>query len=75
MIYFEKYDIITREGDDMNIYDYFDHYKDFSFEEEPFNEVDAMIFSFLTYATYNGVLLSDSKMTLQKVANLHLEGS
>ena len=34
----------------MNVYNYIDDYGIYSFKEKKFNEVDAIIFSFLSYA-------------------------
>lgn len=54
------------------IENYFKNYKDYSFQEKPFNEVDAMVFSFLAYATYQDVLKTEEKLSLKEVANRQL---
>ncbi len=39
----------------QNIIDYINHYADFSFEQKPVNEIDALIFSQLAYVNYGAV--------------------
>ena len=55
----------------MNIYDYMDNYGIYSFEEKPFNEVDSVIFSFLSYADFNQIV-ERKKVLLQDVGRAHL---
>ena len=57
----------------MTVDSYLDNYKYFSFQEKPFNEVDAMVFSFLAYGTYQDVLKTDTKLSLKEVADKQLE--
>ena len=33
----------------MNIYNYLEYYGEFSFKDKPFNEIDNVIFSLLSY--------------------------
>lgn len=40
----------------MNLYNYIDNYGIYSFEEEEFNEIDAAIFSYLSYANLTSIL-------------------
>ena len=37
----------------MNIINYLDSYRDFSFEEKPFNEIDALVLTLMSYFPYN----------------------
>ena len=39
-----------------NIFQYIQEYGDFTFEEEPFNEVDNLIFAVLSYVDFSGVV-------------------
>ena len=54
-----------------NIYQYIEQYGKYSFQEKELNEVDAMIFSFLTYANYQKILKKDTQMTIQEIGDLH----
>ncbi len=56
-----------------NIYTYIDNYGKYSFEEMDLNEVDAMIFSFLTYANYKKVITKNKVLTIQQAAEKHKE--
>lgn len=40
--------------------EYLEKYGDFSFSEKPFNEIDGLIFSQLTYIDFNGIVDKDS---------------
>ena len=57
----------------MDIFQYIDHYKDETFETKDFNDVDAMIFSFLAYATISTIVKKDKKYTINDVANQHIK--
>ena len=59
----------------MTLYEYIKKYGDYSFKEKKINEVDKVIFSFLSYANINGILAKKSKMTLEKIANIHKKKS
>ena len=54
----------------MNIYDYIDQYSMYTFDEKPFNEVDAMLFSYLSYADY-GNIVGKEKVELKNVGRMH----
>lgn len=54
----------------MNIFDYIDNYGIYSFEEEPFNEVDSIIFSFLAYVDY-GHIVEKEKVRLSDAGRIH----
>ncbi len=56
----------------MNIYNYIDDYGMYTFEEKKLNEVDSVIFSFLSYANFADILDSKSKITLQEAGRIHL---
>ena len=55
----------------MNIYNYIDDYGIYSFEEKKINEVDAIIFSFLSYACFEGILEKKDKKTINEVGKMH----
>lgn len=55
----------------MNLYEYIDNYGIYTFEEKPFNEVDSMIFSFLSYADFNQIV-GKRKVSLKDVGRMHL---
>ena len=56
----------------MNMFDYVKQYGKYSFEEEPFNEVDNVIFSQIPYLPLNGVVsgFGHRSITLAKAARL-----
>ena len=51
----------------MTLFEYIDKYGDYSFEEKEINEVDNMIFSFLSYVNLQNIELSE-KETLESVS-------
>lgn len=53
----------------MTIYDYIDKYGDKSFNEKKINEVDSVLFSFLSYINLNKINFKD-KMTIKQTAQL-----
>ena len=55
----------------MNIYDYIDEYGIYSFNEKVFNEVDAVIFSFLSYVDFSNIL-DHGKHTIKEIGRMHL---
>lgn len=55
----------------MNIYDYIDEFGVYSFKEEEINLVDMVIFSFLSYADFKGIVGLD-KITLKKAGRMHI---
>ena len=48
----------------MDVFDYVNYYGDYTFKERPFNEVDNIIFSFLSYVDFNGVV-DKQKITIE----------
>lgn len=56
-----------RVGDVMTLFEYIDKYGDYSFEDKEINEVDNMIFSFLSYVNLQNIELSE-KETLESVS-------
>ena len=56
----------------MNVYNYIDDYGIYSFKEKKFNEVDAIIFSFLSYANFDEIMKEDKKCTIQEIGRMHL---
>ena len=57
----------------MNIYQYIKENGNYSFEEKKINEVDFIIFSFLSYADLTKVFEENNKYTLQEVGKIHKE--
>lgn len=55
----------------MNIYDYTEKYKNKTFEEKEFNEIDNIIFSLLAYLDFSNII--EKKETLESVAKKYLE--
>ena len=55
----------------MNVYDYIDQTGNKTFCEEPFNEIDAMLFSFLSYVDF-GKIVEKEKITIKDVGRIHL---
>lgn len=57
----------------MNIFDYIENYKDYTFSDKGFNEVDNVIFSCLAYVDYNFIVSNDknNKLTINEVANAY----
>ena len=56
----------------MTVYEYIDNYGIYSFEEEKFNEVDAMIFAMLSYADYTEIFDIKKKLTINEIGRMHL---
>lgn len=57
----------------MNIYEYIDTYGQYSFEEKPINQVDKVIFSFLSYANLEKVFEGDYSLTIAEAGKQYLE--
>lgn len=56
-----------------NINDYIRKYKDKTFEEEPFNEIDNLVFSLLTYLNFDGIVSNERKyITLEMAGKIYL---
>ena len=55
----------------MNVYNYIDDYGIYSFNERKFNEVDAVIFSFLSYVDFSNIL-NKEKHTISEIGRMHL---
>lgn len=55
----------------MNIYNYLEYYGEFSFKDKPFNEIDNVIFSLLSYLNLNYIVSTNrkNKLTIKEVAN------
>ena len=56
----------------MNVYDYVDEYGMYSFDEKEFNEVDAVIFSFISYAKLHEIIMPGKSYTINEVGRMHL---
>jgi hypothetical protein len=56
----------------MNIYNYIDNFGMYSFSEKEFNEIDSVIFSFLSYANFEGIFDDKKKLTIKEVGRMHL---
>ena len=57
----------------MSLFDYIDYYKDYTFLETGFNEVDNVIFSCLAYVNYNFIVSSNksNKLTIKEVGDTY----
>ena len=55
----------------MNVYDYIENYKNDTFEEKQFNEVDATIFSFLSYIDFSS-MLNNNPLTIEEAGKNHI---
>lgn len=56
-----------------NIIDYIKKYKDRTFIEESFNEIDNLVFSSLTYLNFDGIVSNNKKyITLQMASKIYL---
>lgn len=56
----------------MNIYNYIDDYGIYSFEEKKFNDVDAMIFAYLTYANLEDIFKEYKRVSIFDAGRIHL---
>lgn len=59
----------------MNIIEYVKKVKDYSFDVEPFNEVDNVVFSILAYGNYEDILSPNqfNKKTIHRLGNIFFE--
>ncbi len=55
----------------MNIYHYLDEYGKYTFEEKEFNQLDAVLFSYLSYGTFDKVFEEKRKLTIKEAATIH----
>ena len=55
----------------MTIYEYIKEYGKHSFSEKKFNEVDALIFSFLSYANYNKIFKNNKSITIHQASRMY----
>lgn len=55
----------------MNIYDYVDNYGIYTFDEKPITLVDKVIFSFLSYVNFQGIV-KYNKITIKEAGRIHL---
>lgn len=55
----------------MNIYDYIDNNGIYTFQEKEINLVDKVIFSFLSYANFQGIV-DTTKITINEASRIHL---
>lgn len=56
----------------MTINDYIDEYGIYSFQEKEFNEVDATIFSYLSYAKLDKIFEEKRRVTIQEAGRMNL---
>ena len=54
----------------MTIYEYIKKYGKYTFSEEKFNEVDAIIFSFLSYANYKKIFNNKKTITIHQASRM-----
>ena len=58
----------------MNIYDYVDNYGIYTFDEKPITLVDKVIFSFLSYVNFQGIV-KYNKITIKGYSNYSSTGT
>ena len=61
----------TIESDEMDIYQYIDNFGMYSFKEKEFNELDAAIFSYLSYASLDQVMVQN-ECTIREAGRIHI---
>lgn len=57
----------------MTVYDYIDEYGKYTFDEKSFNEVDGMIFSFISYANLREIMRNNKTITIHEAGKKHLD--
>ena len=57
----------------MDVYKYIDEYGQYTFEEKEINEVDKVIFSFLSYANLEKVFEDDEVLTIAEAGRQYLK--
>ena len=55
----------------MNLYDYLDNYGMYTFDEKEINEIDKVIFSFISYVDFRGIV-KHNKITIKEAGRMHL---
>ena len=56
-----------------NIFNYVDKYGKYSFKEKKFNELDNIVFSFITYLDFTDTSINDSNHTLEEIGIEYLK--
>ena len=61
----------------MNIFDYVDYYKDYTFIDKGFNEVDNVVFSCLSYLNFTNIVSTNAsnKMTIKEVSDIYFSSN
>lgn len=57
----------------MNIFDYLKWRGDLSFIVDPFNDVDNLVLSFLSYVDFQGILDNDKTMTIKELSDAYFK--
>lgn len=55
-----------------NIYDYVKKYGSTTFDEKPFNDIDNMAFSYLTYLNFTNTKINENKNTIETIGKEYL---
>ena len=57
----------------MNVLDYIYYYGNYTFKDKPFNEIDNVIFSLLSYVDFNGILSKNkkNKLTINEAGKIY----
>lgn len=55
----------------MDIYNYIDEYGIYTFDDKEFNDIDGIIFSFLSYANFENIL-NDRKLSIKEAGRMNL---
>ena len=56
-----------------NLLDYIKWRGDLSFEQDPFNEIDALLFASMAYVDFSGIIPEDGDITLADVADIYYQ--
>ena len=57
-----------------NIYEYLNYYKDYTFDDILFNQMDALVFSIIIYATFKNMKNTSSIQNLYKQVERETHG-
>ena len=55
-----------------NVFDYIKKYESYNFKEKEFNEIDNLIFSYLSYLNYTNTKINEGKYTLEEIGKEYL---
>ena len=56
-----------------NIYDYINWRGDLSFEQDPFNAMDALLFACISYVDFNGIIPEEGSITMEEATDVYFQ--